>query len=513
MKGKFEPGSHLRNRNGNSLTPDHRVVIQTDQCAGRVRNHVRGNSVRGGSGWRWRLAVVAFALLLLAPAAAGAGVPSPAGPVTVATYEGSIGEPAVAIAGSGEATLAWVAGGHLRVATRRSPTGRWHISGRSFPGAVRPQLAIDSAGDAILAWQHWEGSALAIETAFRPAGHAWGPATQISGDIREGQGRWHLAMNGRGDAVIVWSQYRHQEFPPLDAYYVLAATMSGAGGTWSAPSELTTPAGGTVPDLALNAHGEAIVAWRAYDQATRTLSVEATFGSLGPAGTAWSAPAPVSEAGEDVAEAGPRVAIGDDGAALVTWGDIGRLCSRGLPTTLLAATVPPGGSWSAPTAISRWGDCPTEVQPAIDATGRATVLWESAGLRATQIRAASGRPTEDEWTPPVHLATASTRPAPIRKCIDLCLGAPAGLARLVPSRGGSTLATWRQEGVGIVGSLLTEGRWTKPTTLLAAAGSAELDLRGFVVASRSQGEVLLAWVLGRDIQVDALRIPSPTTRG
>jgi len=74
----------------------------------------------------------------------------------------------------------------------------------------------------------------------------------------------------------------------------------------------------------------------------------------------------------------------------------------------------------------------------------------------------------------------------------------------VSTPGGGTFATWRQEGVGIVGSLATKSGSTTPTTLLAATGSAELALRAFAVASRPQSEVLLAWVLGRDIQVDAV---------
>lgn len=474
---------------------------------------MRGDSVRGRSGRRRRLSAVVIALLLLAPASACAAdrSPAPPGPETVATDEGSIGEPAVAIDRSGEAMLAWVAGGSLRLATRRSPAGRWHVSPRSFPGGLRPQLAMDSAGDAILAWEEWEGSALVIETASRPAGHAWGPATPLSGAIGEGQGRWHLTMNARGDAAIVWSQYRHQEFPPLDAYYVLAATMTASSGTWSRPSELTTPAGGASPDLALNAHGEAIVAWRAYDQSTRTLSVEAAFGSMGPAGAAWSAPVALSGAGEYITEEGPRVAIGEDGGALAIWGDLGRPCPNGLPSAISAASVTPKGSWSAPITISRRGECPTGVRLAIDAAGGTTALWESLGSHATDLRAASGRLTGNEWAPPEHLATVGMLPGKFTGCIDFCPRPPAGLARLVVTRGVGTFAAWRQEGVGIVGSLQTRDGWTTPTTLLAATGSVELDLRDLAEASRPQGELLLAWVQRRDVQVDAVRIPPPTS--
>jgi hypothetical protein len=476
---------------------------------------VGGNSVRKRSAWRRILLGVGISMLWLSLLPTGGAVasPPPPAPVTVATYEGSIGEPAVAIDEAGEATVAWVADGHLRVATRPTATARWHVSGRSFPAATRPQLTMDSGGDAVLVWEQWEGSALILMTAFRPAGGGWGAATPLSGDIREGQGRWHLAMNAEGDAAIVWNQYRHQEFPPLDAYYVLATTMSGGSGTWSPPTEISAPSGGLSPDLAVNGRGEAIVAWRAYDEATRTVTVQATFGPTNPAGAPWSVPVTLSRAGEYITEEGPRVAIGDDGGALVTWGNAGRLCPGALPSTLVAASVSPGGSWSVPATISRWGECPVEVQPAIGAGGRATALWESFGLRATDLRAASGRLTGNEWTRPRHLATASRLPGQSTKCRDLCPRPPAGLARLVVTGDGGFFAAWRQEGVGIVGSLQGKDHWPRPTTLLSAPGSVELALRALAVAYRPQGEVLLVWVRGRDIQVDAVRIPSPAATG
>lgn len=466
-------------------------------------------------GQRHGLLVIAVAMVLLAPVPAGAAsasLPS-AGLVTVATHDGSIGEPTLAMDDAGEATLAWIAGGSLRLATRSSPTGRWHVAPRSFPGGLRPQLVMDSAGDTMLAWEEWEGSALVIETAFRPAGHSWGQATPLSGDIREGQGRWHLAMNPGGDATIVWSQYRHQGFPPLDAYYVLAATMTAGSGTWSPPTELSGPAGGTSPDLALNAGGEAIVGWRGNDPSTRTVVVQATFGSAGSAGAPWSQPVTISGTAEEITEEGPRVAIGADGGALVTWGVAGRLCSRGRPTTLVAAGVPSGGSWSAPTAISRWGECPAGVQLAIGPAGRATALWESSNLRATDLRSASGLPVGDEWTPPIDLARTASLPARTGKCIDLCAWAPSALARLVPTRGGGVFAAWRQEGVGIVGSVGTKDGWSTPTTLAPVARALEYTLGTLAAAYRPQGEVLLAWARRREVQVDAVRVPPRAPAG
>jgi hypothetical protein len=465
--------------------------------------------VRNGLALLPGLLAAAVCLLCFSPLPAGAAAassPQP-DPITIASRAGSIGDPTVAIDESGAATVAWVAGQRLKVASRAKPTGRWHVSRRFFSAGVRPQLAMDSAGDTLLAWERWEGSALVLKSAFRPAGGSWRPPTSLSGDLGEGQQRWHLDMNRRGDAVIIWSQHRYQGFPPLDAYYVMAATMSAGSGTWGPPSELSGAAFATLPALALDGSGQAIVAWRAFDQSMQALSVEASFGSVGPGGTAWSAPSAVSGAGEWAAEEQPGVAIGAGGGALVAWSEMGGSCGQGLPSSLVTASVVPGGSWSAPTEISRPGECPVRAQLAIDRAGRVTALWEAADSVATNLLAASGRLSGNEWSRPVHLETVGALPATFKNCTDVCPRPPAGLARLMVTGADGALAVWRQEGVGVAGSMETGAEWSAPTTLSSSTGSLETSLRSLEVAYRPQGEALLAWVEGRELKVDSLHFP------
>jgi hypothetical protein len=432
------------------------------------------------------------------------------GPTTISTSEGEIGEPAIAVDPSGAAAIAWVAGGDLRFATRTGPTARWHVSARSFPTARRPQLAMDARGDLILAWEQWEGSALVLKTAFRSAGHGWRLATSLSGDVGEGQGRWRLVMNAAGDAAITWSQYRVEDFfgHPLDAYFVLVATMSGASGTWGPTTELSSATGyGTSPDLALDRQGEAIVAWRQYEPSIGTLDVEAALGSATPTGAPWSHPVAVSGEGEYIAEEGPRVAIGDGGGALVAWGRADAGCRGGLPSTLVGSRLVTGGAWSAPGPISGPGECPVEVQLGIDPEGRATALWDSLSPQVSDLEVASGRLSDGGWSGPTRLATVGRLPASFANCVDDCPAPPLGLARLGVGDGDDGLVVWRQEGEGVIGASLARGQRQKPQSLRPAAGSTGASIRAVSIAFRPPGEALVARVVGRAIQVDSLRIP------
>jgi hypothetical protein len=134
-------------------------------------------------------------------------------------------------------------------------------------------------------------------------------------------------------------------------------------------------------------------------------------------------------------------------------------------------------------------------------------------LRTDDLRAASGQVNGNAWAPPALLATVSTLPAQFTHCIDICPRPPAGLAGLVTTTEGGVVALWRQEERGVVGSVQTTTGWTTPKTVFPMTGSVPLALRDFVVAGRPQGEVLLALVRGRDIQVDAVHVPALTSAG
>jgi Ca2+-binding RTX toxin-like protein len=71
--------------------------------------------------------------------------------------------------------------------------------------ASRPRLAMDAAGNVFVGWLRFDGSWTPGQVAYRPAGGAWEPPRSVS----ERSGRTHvlqLAMNRRGDALVVWVQ-------------------------------------------------------------------------------------------------------------------------------------------------------------------------------------------------------------------------------------------------------------------------------------------------------------------
>jgi Ca2+-binding RTX toxin-like protein len=132
----------------------------------------------------------------------------------VQTLSGPIGNasaPVVAVDDQGGAVASWrwADGAFLVVqAAVRSKAGAWSAPEvLSGPGrsASQPQIAMDASGNAIVAWLRFNGSWTAAQVASRTAGGSWEVAQNLSergGNAR----RLDLAMNSRGDAVVIWTQ-------------------------------------------------------------------------------------------------------------------------------------------------------------------------------------------------------------------------------------------------------------------------------------------------------------------
>jgi Ca2+-binding RTX toxin-like protein len=111
--------------------------------------------------------------------------------------------------GNAIASWQWWDGAYLVVqAALRPAAGPWaapetlSATGRD---ATRPRLAMDAAGNALVGWLRFDGSWTPGQVAYKPAGKAWEPPHNMS----ERSGRTHglqLALNRRGDALVVWVQ-------------------------------------------------------------------------------------------------------------------------------------------------------------------------------------------------------------------------------------------------------------------------------------------------------------------
>jgi len=146
-------------------------------------------------------------------------------------------------------------------------------------------------------------------------------------------------------------------------------------------------AGGVAAQLAGDARGDLLAVWT--DVAGTSQRIRAAFRQRGGR---WQAPAYVSPAGEDASV--PKAALDARGRALVVWTGY-----SSASFTVESASLGTSGRWSQAVTIARGSSGGPDL--AMNASGRALVVWD--GQTGT-TRVAARSPTGN-WTPPATLSS------------------------------------------------------------------------------------------------------------
>jgi hypothetical protein len=161
---------------------------------------------------------------------------------------------------AGRATVVWVAMRSLRSVVRsssRTISGTWsapETASDPISNAYAPRVAMDDHGNAIAAWRWWDGAYMVVQAALRPLDGAWPAPETLSGTGRDAS-RPRLAMDGAGNALVGWLRFDGSWTPGQLAYRPV-------GGAWEAPRNLSVRSGRThALQLAMNRRGDAIVVW------------------------------------------------------------------------------------------------------------------------------------------------------------------------------------------------------------------------------------------------------------
>ena len=167
-----------------------------------------------------------------------------------------------------------------------------------------------------------------------------------------------IAMDKDGDALAIWNRVD-------GAFNRVEVRPRSAAGVWGAVSPPLSPAGqhASDPQVALDEDGDALLIWRRSDGANQRVQyrTRSKTGVLGPVGN-------LSNTGADAVQ--PRVAVDDDGDAIVTW-----YRSDGANFRVQARTRTAAGTWSAITNLSSAGVHAYNPRPAIDDAGDGVVVW------------------------------------------------------------------------------------------------------------------------------------------
>jgi hypothetical protein len=322
----------------------------------------------------------------------------------------------LALTEGGDAAAAWRNGRLVVAALRRGPAGPWR-RGRVVEAAAPVQdlaVALDRHGRATAVWIERLGDDFQVRLATSDAAGGW--SVRAARLATPGPEPPSLALSpGRG-ALAAW----------VDDGRVLASrTVAGA---FERPVEMSD-ADGSSAGAALGGSGSALVSW-----SVRLPGGTEVLQAAGRAATAprWGAP-------EDVGIGGaPAVAINAFGDAVVAWGG----GAADGDQSVEASTRLKGGLWRASTVLAlRRCDCELRATgAAIDGRGTAVVSWRRDEGEAQSGGAAALAPSGERWErAPIPGGAASGAPAvaaapTVGEAAAWAVGGPGGGVRTAQRR-------------------------------------------------------------------------------
>jgi hypothetical protein len=409
---------------------------------------------------RWIGRAAGCALLALpAPALAAPGWSSPESfPAT---------EPSgltIATADDGTTILTWVSANKIQAAVRPpgGPTG----DAVTFPcpsgeTCATPRVAMNGRGDAILVWQRKDATNYRLDSAYRSAGGTWSGPAPVSPDADAQDMQARIAIAPSGEAIATW---RHKS----GTVVIVRAARRPAGGGWVTAENISSKTSDW-PSIAVDGDGDAIIAWAengALNDSTR------------PAGGSW-APDPSPIGGTTVIR--PEVAMAPDGRTALGFVQTSDRRVRG-------STRAVGGGWSTPEDLGEESSYMDPIDVAMDSAGAATVLF---------VAGPGGNSISGPWLAPGGLWK-------LNPSMNLGGFADTYSPRVAGGQGGQTVSAWYGAASPNHIQAATRGtgaNWSV-TQDLGAGFSPDVALDG-------QGNAVVAWLDTNRVRLTAHDITAP----
>jgi hypothetical protein len=272
--------------------------------------------------------------------------------------------PQVAVDANGNAVFVWQRsdGTNLRIQTRVRSSAGTLSSTQSLSAAGQdasyPQVAVDANGNAVFAWERFDGANERIQARTRSAAGTLGSTQSLSaagGDALYPQ----VEVDSNGNAVFAWERFD-------GANERIQARARSAAGTLSSTQSLSAAGQDAASaQVAVDPNGNAVFAWKRFDGTADRIQARARSA----AGT-LSSTQTLSDPGKHAYE--PRVAVDLSGNAVVVWQRFDGLENRVQTRARLAA-----GTLSSTQTLAGTGTAtPVRAQVAVDPQGNAVVVWE-----------------------------------------------------------------------------------------------------------------------------------------
>ncbi|HEX6700296.1 MAG TPA: hypothetical protein VF101_06145, partial [Gaiellaceae bacterium] len=332
----------------------------------------------------------------------------------------------VAMAADGGAVAVWDGSSGVRAVTR--PAGGSWSAPMTLGNLYEPHLAVDARGDAIVTALQSDSGTARIVSLAKPAGSPWTspvPVSAAESDIGWGH---DLAANDVGAAVAAWTA-------PDGKLWVARAALRRADGTWGSPENLGY-ADFAAPYAAIDARGDAAVLW------TRGSGAAQVYAELRPAGGGWQPAVVLSDSGLGGAKA--ALAMNRRGDALALWPEAAGAAGVRFASSYRAATAT---EWTAAAALPFSPTLALTFDPpsiALDDQGNATVVAQTADGRVEVVTRAFG---DAAWAGPTVVGDSGSDDPALQDtwCVDPRVAVDA-TGRAIVIWGGAALHAARRDG-------------------------------------------------------------------
>jgi len=392
------------------------------------------------------------------------------------------------------------------------------IGGQGWESAA----AMDAAGNSIALWderttqdQLWSRS--------KPAGGNWGHVAPVSAALqttlvfpavhmtangfatavwtdstgiwtadRLSTGKWNppqllgpeasgplFAMNARGDAVVAWAI----DGPSASQNSVMAA-LRPAGQSWTSPQILATSAFIAADQVGISENGDVIVAWETFIVICREGNCFSTNFALHTSrnnGQGWAHTGILL--GPDDESHIAHVALDAGGHALL-------LALNSSGAYVSAIQGPTGNTWSTFNTAVFVNGLTLESGLASDFQGNVTMVYETINLTTSQAFAISGSIADNTWSPPVLLSGADANVSQIYFEV-----APNGVGAAIWL---SSSGTPEIHAIIRTGSIAT---WSAPVTV-SAPGSTEISPEAAAVSASGSAIIIYSGYNQADVHTE-----------
>jgi Bacterial Ig domain len=256
----------------------------------------------------------------------------------------------------------------------------------SSAAGTLPQVAMDSAGDFVIAYQGYDSNSHGVfAQRYNSSGVAQGSTFRVNTPQQDNQGAPSIAMDSAGDFVIAWLDGGTTQTGGVYAQRYNSSGVAQGGNT-----AISTVAGASDPSVAMEPTGQYVIAWQ-FDQTGTDPGIEVQ--RFDTTGSALTSVVPLSTS-ETYFQLNPAVAIDSEGDFLVAWESYGQGGTGSSLATVLAQRVNSGGTLIGPTQFlpsTQSGDSQTAPALASNPGGNAIVVWQSKPSSASDSQNAFGR--------------------------------------------------------------------------------------------------------------------------